>query len=189
MKTETDIIQLIEEDSWMMDIIHATAKLQLPDWWVCAGFVRAKIWDTMHQFSKRTPLSDIDVIFFDPTQPEEEYEKRLEKQLSFILPGIPWSVKNQARMHKVNSLSPYLSSMDAMANFPETATAIGVKTNQYGDIVISAPHGIKDVLNLEVKPSPRFLSDKELLKIFEQRMKRKEWKRNWHNLTIYKGDV
>ncbi len=186
MKTEGDIIRLIEEDSWMMEVIHAAATLHLPDWWVCAGFVRAKIWDTLHQFNRRTPLSDIDVIFFDPEHPEEAYEKQLEQQLSLVLPGLPWSVKNQARMHLINGLPPYTSSVDAMANFPETATAIGVKINELGDMVLSAPHGIEDLLNLEVKPTPKFL-DKELLKVFDQRMENKAWKQNWSNVTIYKG--
>jgi hypothetical protein len=30
--------------------------INLPDWWVCAGFVRSKIWDTLQGFKERTPI-------------------------------------------------------------------------------------------------------------------------------------
>ena len=66
MKDKKDIISLIREDQWMMELLRLTSSLNLPDWWICAGFIRSKIWDTLHHFNDRTPLSDIDVIYFDP---------------------------------------------------------------------------------------------------------------------------
>jgi len=41
LKTEEDILKLISEDDWMMDILITVKSLNLPDWWVCAGFVRS----------------------------------------------------------------------------------------------------------------------------------------------------
>ena len=35
--------------------------------WIC----RSKIWDILHDFSERTPIPDIDVIYFDPTNIDE----------------------------------------------------------------------------------------------------------------------
>src|SRR5690625_2084109 len=99
MKTEADIKRVIGEDVWMMNILHTAKSLHLPDWWVCAGFVRSKIWDTLHEYQERTPLPDIDVIYYDTTDISETREKKLEAQLKASDPTIPWSVKNQARMH------------------------------------------------------------------------------------------
>lgn len=65
LKTEGDLERLIKADIWMMDILKTVEKLQLPDCWVCAGFVRSKVWDTLHEYSSRTPIADIDVIYFD----------------------------------------------------------------------------------------------------------------------------
>jgi hypothetical protein len=62
---EEKIISLISEDVWMMAILKSAKSLDLPDWWICAGFVRSKIWDTLHDFRVRTPIPDIDVIYFD----------------------------------------------------------------------------------------------------------------------------
>ena len=38
--------------------------------------------------------------------------------------------KNQARMHVVNNMLPYSSSVDAISKFPETATALGVTLDE-----------------------------------------------------------
>src|SRR5699024_8456250 len=127
LKEEENIIDLIRNDSWMMDILKTAQILQLPDWWICAGFVRSKIWDTLHDFSERTPLPDIAVVYFDAVNISVEKEKQYESQLHELMPNIPGSVKNQARMHERNKVEPYSSTVDGIAKFPETATALGVK--------------------------------------------------------------
>lgn len=78
IQTNDDIVRIIQEDEWMMDILRSAQSLNLPDWWVCAGFVRSKIWDVLHEFDERTPLSDIDVIYFDPSNIDEETEKNMK---------------------------------------------------------------------------------------------------------------
>ena len=80
--SEEDVIRLIYEDKWMMEILRSAQSLELPDWWVCAGFVRSKIWDMLHGFDERTPLPDIDVIYFDPSNVDEEIEKGYENILN-----------------------------------------------------------------------------------------------------------
>jgi hypothetical protein len=102
-----------------------------------------------------------------------------------ILPGVPWSVKNQARMHVINNIPPYTSSEDAISKFPETATALGVKLDKANNLVLTAPCGIEDVLNLEVKPTPFFTETKELAAIYEQRLMKKKWKAIWHKVKVH----
>src|SRR5690606_967629 len=97
IENEQDIIQLVKDDAWMMDVLEAGKSLNLPDWWVCAGFVRSKIWDVLHGFANRTSIPDVDVIYFDKINTDEEVEKQLEEKLRSINPNIPWSVKNEAR--------------------------------------------------------------------------------------------
>ncbi|WP_181557611.1 nucleotidyltransferase family protein [Thermaerobacillus caldiproteolyticus] len=189
IKNEKDIIQLIKEDEWMMNILRAVKSLNLPDWWVCAGFVRSKIWDTLHGFKERTPIPDIDVIYFDDTNMEELEEKRLEIRLRNILPDIPWSVKNEARMHIVNNIPPYSSSVDAISKFPETATSLGVKLDEMNDIILVAPWGVDDVINLEVKPTPYFQESKERAQIYEERIIKKNWKDIWYKVNVFHIDT
>lgn len=184
IQTENDILQLVKEDKWMMDILRTAKTLQLPDWWVCAGFVRSKIWDSLHGFKERTPTSDIDVIYFDEESTDESVEKRLEERLKTIHPNVPWSVKNEARMHVRNNIPPYSSAVDAISKFPETATALGLKLDDEDNLVLAAPCGLEDVLHLQVKPTPFFMGTKELARIYEERIIKKNWKSIWHKINI-----
>jgi len=185
IKNEEDIIQLVKEDRWMMEILEVANSLNLPDWWVCAGFVRAKIWDTLHGYYERTPMEDVDVIYFDKSNVNEAEEKKLEKQLIEILPTIPWSVKNQARMNIVNNLPPYISSVDAIAKFPETVTALGLKLDKDERVILTAPCGIQDVIDMEVRPTNFFKKTKERIGVYEQRMIKKNWKAKWDKVNVH----
>ena len=78
LKNEEDVIKLIQCDEKMMEIIKVASTLNLPDWWICAGFVRSKIWDTLHAFNDRTETPDVDVIYFDKTKIDEDLLKNLE---------------------------------------------------------------------------------------------------------------
>lgn len=185
IRNEQDIIQLVKEDEWMMDILHTVKSLQLPDWWVCAGFVRSKIWDILHGFHERTPIPDVDVIYFDESNLHETEEKKLEEKLKSIRPAIPWSVKNEARMHVVNNLPPYTSAVDAISKFPETATALGLALDDQNEVILAAPHGIDDVIHLRLKPTPFFEESKERAIIYEERIRKKNWKQIWNRITVY----
>jgi hypothetical protein len=184
MKTEADVLSAIEKDQWMMKILIAAAELNLPDWWICAGFVRAKIWDTLHGYVTRTVIPDVDLIYFDPTNMDEDREKDLEKQLKINNPDIPWSVKNEARMHVVNDLPPYTSSVDAISKFPETATAIGVNLNCDHVVNLTAPCGLDDAIQMNLKPTPYFLESEVRMKIFEKRIEGKNWKNIWPRIKV-----
>ncbi|MBS4195951.1 nucleotidyltransferase family protein [Lederbergia citri] len=184
IRNESDIIRLIEHDRWMMDILHHAKSLDLPDWWICAGFVRSKVWDELHGFTIRTQIPDIDVIYYDPSDLNEETEKRYEERLRVLYPTIPWSIKNEARMHIGNNVLAYESSTDAISKFPETASALGVKLDSNDHLILTAPHGIHDVIHLEVRPTPYFLEN-QLTTLYEERIRKKDWKSTWTKLKIF----
>lgn len=184
IKTEQDIIHFIQNDPWMMNVLQMAKSLQLPDWWVCAGFVRSKIWDTLHNYEVRTATPDVDVIYYDSMQKDEAYEQLLETKLTNMDATIPWSVKNQARMHVVNKMLPYFSSVDAISKFPETATALGVTLDEKNNVILTSPCGIEDVLSLQVKPTPHFLETKERIHMYKKRVIKKNWQSKWPNITI-----
>ncbi|QKY69404.1 MULTISPECIES: nucleotidyltransferase family protein [Lentibacillus] len=184
LKNELDILKLIGEDDWMTNILVMAKSLNLPDWWVCAGFVRSKVWDTLHEFDKKTTTPDIDVIYFDDTNTDEDKEKELEQRLLSFCPNEPWSVKDEARMHLANNISPYSSSVDAISKFPETATALGVKLDEHDNLVLAAPHGVDDVLNMIVKPTAFFAETKERAAVYEKRILKKNWTSNWNQIKV-----
>ncbi|MFJ6265074.1 nucleotidyltransferase family protein [Lysinibacillus xylanilyticus] len=183
IKTEEELKSLIAADEWMMAILTAVEKIQLPDSWVCAGFIRSKVWDHLHEKEYRTPLADIDVIYFDKVNSLEKYEKQYEQELTKYLPNEPWSVKNQARMDVVNNSEPYQSSINGMAHFPETPTAIGVRLTN-GRLEIAAPHGIKHLVSGIVAPTPYFQKESPMHEVYLNRVRNKQWELSWSKLQI-----
>ncbi|WP_053375658.1 nucleotidyltransferase family protein [Paenibacillus sp. FJAT-27812] len=181
---EEDIIRLVREDKWMMEVLSAAKMLQLPDWWVCAGFIRSKIWDVLHGYPQRTATPDVDVIYFDASNLDEAVEKKLEAELRALNPTVPWSVKNEARMHLIDHALPYTSSVDAISKFPETATALGLTLNHHNNVILAAPCGIDDVIHMEVKPTPFFAGSNEKMKHYESRIANKNWQQIWPLVRI-----
>jgi hypothetical protein len=181
--TNEDVLALIEQDPWMMDILKKVQQLQLPDWWIGAGFVRSKVWDHLHGYTINTPLPDIDVIYFDNNdssidhikQEEKTYEALLKKQL----PEINWSVTNQARMHLFHNDAPYKTSEEALSHWVETATCVGVRLTENSTLLLTAPHGISDLVHLQLSPTKG--TD---IKTFYTRIEKKEWLKKWPKLQI-----
>lgn len=181
------VLGLIERDRWLMEILKTANSLHLPDWWLCAGVIRTKIWDVLHGFENPTAVDDIDVIYFDPSDLNEQSEKRFEKQLLILMPDVPWSVKNQARMHMVNEVPPYLTGADAISKFPETATALGVKLGSQGRLLLAAPFGLRDVLEMKLKPTPAFRCNGRLMKIYHRRLEQKRWMAKWPQIEVHES--
>jgi hypothetical protein len=100
-----------------------------------------------------------------------------EAALRVAAPSIAWSVKNQARMHIRNGDLPYASATDAMRCWPETATAVAVRRDGFDGCEIAAPFGLDDLLNLILRPSPRFSREKR--GVYEDRLRTKGWTTAW----------
>ena len=139
MNYEERLIAILKNDPNILAILKAVEALNLPDCWICAGILRNKVWDFLH--NTETPINDIDVIYYDVNDISIVKEQFYETLLHTLIPNLPWSVKNQARMHKKNNLAPYQSSSDGIRHFPETATAIGARMIN-NEIEIIAPHGL-----------------------------------------------
>ena len=122
--TEKDIVELIGEDLWMMQVLLYAETLGLQNWMISAGFVRNKVWDKLSG-RKVGHSTDIDFIYFDLEGNNEKEDEALTKRLQGET-GWRWEVINQVYTHDWNAEAPYKSAEDALAHFPETATAIAV---------------------------------------------------------------
>lgn len=56
--SKEELIKLIKNHKYMMDILQIVAALNLPDWWISAGFIKNKIWDVLHDYKTRTEYND-----------------------------------------------------------------------------------------------------------------------------------
>jgi 2,3-bisphosphoglycerate-dependent phosphoglycerate mutase len=82
----------------------------------------------------------------------------------------------------VNDIEPYASAVDAMSKFPETVTALGLTLDEQNGVVLSAPHGIEDLLGFVVRPTPHFKQSPALMPIYEKRLLQKNWKSRWNKV-------
>jgi len=143
--------------------------------------VRNAVWDHLHGYEEITPLADVDVLYFDRHNPEPAREFEIERMLHAKLPGRPWSVRNQARMHMRNGDSPYRSTEDALLFWLETATCVAVRLGDNDDIIVMAPHGLADLLDMRSAPTPR---GREKLQQYKERMKQKDWPSIWPKVIV-----
>lgn len=180
IRNEDDIAAFLASREDLLAALRIVATLGLRDSWIAGGFIRNAVWDALSGRRTRCATDDVDVVYYDPRHKAAEIDAAIEASLSREHPAYAWSVKNQARMHVRNGDPPYRSASDAMAQWPETATAIGAQLDD-GRLSIAAPHGVGDLVGLIVRPTPRMRGKME---IYRARLDTKNWRARWPEIRI-----
>lgn len=175
-------------------LLGAVERLALPDAWIGAGLIRGAVWDALCGLDPVSP-GDVDVVYFASHAPCPAADTALEARLRALdhreailrrgaqrswAGAVPWSVRNQARMHARNGHAPYADTADAVWHRPETATAVAARLHA-GRIELLAPHGLADLLGLVVRPGPAYAHRPEVVR---RRVREKGWMRRWPGLTL-----
>lgn len=176
---EERILDWIAEDRPRLEALACAAELRLPDWCLAAGFVRNLVWDRLHGYADPTPLHDLDLVYFDGTDTRAEKDLDYEARLHTRSP-LPWSVKNQARMHWRNGDDAYHSTADAMCHWVEIETAVGVRFDENGHLMLVAPLGVETLLAGSVSLNP----NRPKPETFKRRIEEKRWLETWPALKI-----
>lgn len=180
---EAALIDWIESDHIRLDALHVAARLNLDDWCLAAGFVRNLAWDHLHGYPAPTPLADIDLIYFDPSDTSAERDAQLQDELRAVS-ALPWSIKNQARMHVRNNDRPYLSTAEAMRYWVEVETAVGARLNgTTGKVALVAPFGIESLFAATITMNPK----RRKPEVFAARLRSKGWLKTWPLLRVVGG--
>ena len=166
-------------------IIDLWDVLALPDCWVAAGAVAQTIWNRKFGLSPTHGIVDVDIIYFDPIDLTENAEARHAERVCSAFVGVPVriDVKNEARVHLWyaekfgRQIAPYNSATDAIASFPTTATAIGLKPSG-SSLLLNAPFGIQDLMNGIVRANKRQITSE----IYNAKVER--WTAIWSGLTV-----
>lgn len=168
-----------------MDALRVAALAGPAGGWLAAGFVRNAVWDAL---SGRAPdtayLADLDLVHHAAADPSPLAEARYERALRAARP-LPWSVRNQARMHARNGHAPYRSLAEALSHWPETATAIAVRLVA-GRIQVLAPFGVEDLLAMIIRPGPAHAADPAAPRA---RLASKGWAARWPGLRVVGLDL
>ncbi len=178
---ERRVLSIVYARADLLGVVDRVAALHLPQCWIGAGFLRAPVWDALHGYVRPTSVAGIDVIYFDLADPSRRAERDLEARLSEAGPGLPWSMRNQARMHLGNDDPPYAGTADAVAKWVETPTTAAIRRAAGGGLELLAPHGLSDLLHLIVRPTPHFRHRPE---VYWRRVTAKNWTATWPLLRV-----
>jgi hypothetical protein len=174
-----------------MEVMGAVRAVAPPGAVVGAGVIRNIVWDHLHGHQRPTQLADVDVAFFDPLDLSEEREQRLETDLQQQMSGVPWQAINQAGVHLWfskgfgYSVEPLTSLEDAVATWPETATAVAIRLSHAERLEILAPCGLEDLLGMVLRRNPRRVP----YELFLKRLKSKRILDKWPRVRVIYQDV
>ena len=176
--------------SVLWECLERLADLGLPDCYLGAGCVAQTVWNAAHDKPPAAGVSDYDVVYFDGADLTEHGENEAAAMVRNVMADLPLNVdvKNQARVHRWYrrrfgcDIVPYTSIEDAIATWPPTATAIGVRLAQRRPRVF-APFGLDDLLGLVVRANRVQITPE----IYRRKVAR--WHRHWPNLTVLPWDA
>jgi uncharacterized protein len=169
-----------------MDALVAAREVSAPGWAIGAGAVRTAVWDRLHGFEGPPQLADVDLAFFDPDDLTPERERAVERELRAASPALEWDAKNQARVHLWYprrfgyEVPPLASTAEAVATWPETATAVALKLTDEDRLLIEAPLGLDDLLGMVHRRNPSRVSVEE----YRRRLASKRIAERWPRATI-----
>jgi hypothetical protein len=175
----------LRQNKWLEEILERFEEIVLPDSWLVAGCIAQTIWNLGCGQPAELGLKDVDLIYFDEQDLSFESEVDHERRLRDLFRHLPikLDVKNEARVHLWYeerfgyAIKPYLSSADAIATFPTTATAVGVCWIR-GKLECCAPFGLDDLFGLVVRPNKRQITRT----IYEAKVDR--WRPIWPRLNF-----
>lgn len=173
------IIELVQKDLLRVAALECVAKLNLPQCYIAAGFVRNLVWDYLHELSQPTELNDVDVVYFDKNEASSDQFMHYQQRLKAQIPELNWQVRNQALMHERNHDNPYNSTIDAMSYWPEKETAIGIRQVDSGQFECIAVFGFESLFDGLVSFNP-----KRDFHSFKQRIHTKGWLQHWPFLQV-----
>ena len=183
-RNATGFARFIAANPALLEPLRAVAALGLPDAWIGAGFLRNPVWDALAGLPPGSnPPGDVDVVWFDCARATPAADAAAEAALAAAHPGPAWSVRNQARMAARNGHPPYAGTLDAVAHWPETTTAVVARWSPEAGVEVAAPWGVDDLLNRVVRPTPRSAAG-EGTAVFAARAAAKGWTRRWPGVTI-----
>jgi hypothetical protein len=188
MTAGEDVLRLsmyLDENELVQRILARADDLKLPNWYLGAGCIPQTVWNLMHGFNALDHIRDYDLTYFDPTDTSYEAEDQRIQAAAELFADLPAlvEVRNQARVHLWYEdhfgypIEPYRSVEEAIATWPTTASAIGVRGIP-GQLSVYAPFGLGDVLGMVARPNRRQVTKQIYLR------KVVRWQACWPRLSV-----
>ena len=184
--TDQEILeQAVRSSPVLGPVLDQWGHVQLPNAWLVAGAVAQTVWNSRLCFPLDHGISDVDIVYFDAGNLSIEAEQNEERRIRslFATSPVQFDVKNEARVHlwyKARfgyEIAPYQSVEEAIASFPTTASAIGIRQSDKR-LELIAPFGLADLCGLVVRPN------KVQVDVQTYELKVSRWRELWPSLNI-----
>jgi uncharacterized protein len=182
------VTALVHETPWFMAALRAGRELGLAQWCIGAGALRNLVWDALHGQTS-SALADVDFAYFCAADISPARDAELQRRLGALRPGLPWEVTNQAGVHLWfeshfgHAVAPLHSLDEAVATWPEPATAVGVWLDAADALHVIAPHGLADLLGMRVRRNPVRVS----VQTYRERCASKRYSERWPRVVVERG--
>lgn len=167
-------------------VLERWHRLALPDGWLSGSAIAQAVWNRVFDLPPDHGLADIDLVYFDAADLSEAGERAHADRIGGLLSdlSIQADVINEARVHLWyeaqfgEAIAPYRSAEAAIATFPTTSAAVGIRPAPSGGLEIVAPFGLSDLLAPIVRPN-RVQATQA---IYERKQRR--WRALWPDLAM-----
>ncbi len=180
-----EMASCLRDSPLISDVLDHWDRLDLAACWLVAGAVVQTWWNQVHQFPPTHGIKDVDLVYFEDSDLSEQCEAHNSVRINklFHRLGVRFDVTNQARVHQWYeqrfgySIDPYESTEAAIATFPTTAGAIGIRPGG-SELEAFAPFGFQDLRELVVRPNKVQIT----ASIYAEKTRR--WKAIWPKVNI-----
>ena len=185
-----ELASVIGSSPFLAEIIGRWPEIGLPDAWLVAGAVAQTVWNRRFGLPATHGIADVDLAYFDTRNLSEEGEADHAARIAALFRHLPvrLDVKNEARVHLWYErkfgypITSYRSVEEAIATFPTTASAVGVRPAGNGLDVI-APFGLADMQGGIVRPNKVQITPE----LYAAKVTR--WLACWPGLTVVDWDA
>ncbi|MGY0230703.1 nucleotidyltransferase family protein [Longispora urticae] len=186
--TTDELRRIVAGSAWLTRVLATVRAAGPAGAWVGAGVLRDLVWGRLYGSGfEPAEVRDVDVVFFDPWDLRRARDDAATLALCEAWPAVPWEAKNQAAVHTWfpvrfggEPVAAFGSVEEAVATWPETATAVAVRLGGAGEIEVCAPLGLGDLLGGVWRRNPVRVSEGESL----SRLARHAPGRRWPGVRI-----
>lgn len=181
---------ILRRNRIVVEILNRASSLRLPSWYLGAGCIAQTVWNDLHGYPLTSNIKDYDLVYFDSSDLSRETEEShaREARRTFQELNVEVDVANQARTHLWYAdhfgyaIKPFSSVEDAIASWPTTASAVGVRQDANGELAAYTPFGLSDLFGMIVRPNKRQVTKEIYLKKVER------WTKCWPRLVVIPWD-
>lgn len=179
-------MDVLRTNPMLVEFLDRARGLGLPNWYLAAGAVVQTIWNAVTGRPPGYGIDDYDLLYHEATDLSWDAEDAVIRRGDALFAdlGLKVQIRNEARVHLWYEekfgvpCPPFPDTEAAIAAFPATTCAVGVRAEPDGTWRIYAPYGLADTYALCLRPNPRLAPQH----VYEAKARR--WKALWPELTV-----